>query len=1087
MIPSRRSATFPSLADRSLSRTIRIFSALCLLLALPALADRAAPSDMVGDVIAGLHWRLIGPFRGGRVLAVAGVPGEREHFYFGSVNGGVWETQDAGRTWQPIFDGQPIASIGALAIAPSNPKVLYVGTGEADMRSDIAQGAGVFKSIDGGKSWSFLGLADSQQIGRILVHPTDANRVYVAALGHPYGPNAERGLYRSRDGGQSWQKILASDRTPDDTGAIDLVFEPGNPEVIYAALWQTRRTPWNIYPPSSGPDSGLFKSVDGGDHWTAVSGHGFPAKVGRIGLAIGRTAPQRVYAIVDGGSSDGTTAGLYRSDDAGATWTHTSADPRIWGRGWYFGGIKVDPRDADHLWALNTAIYDSHDGGKTFVPVKGDPTGDDFHELWIDDSDPARQILGVDQGAIVTLNDGATWSSWLNQPTGQFYTVSTDNQFPYWVYGSQQDSGAAGVPSRTTQRDGINLTHFRESTAGGEADNIAPDPRDPQVLYGGRVDRLDLRTQQTRSVDPTLRYPEHYRSTWTLPLVFSHRDPRVLYFANQRLFRTADGGEHWSIVSPDLTREDPGTPPNLDPPTAAHHEQIGPRRGVIYTIGPSNLLDGEIWVGTDDGLVWRTKDEGAHWEDVTPAELTGWSKVGAVEPSHHDAETAYLAIDRHRLDDFAPYVYRTHDGGKSWRLVTSGIPQGSFVNCVREDPLRRGLLYAGTEKGVYVSFDDGEAWRALQTGLPVTSVRDLELHGDDLVIATHGRAFWILDDLTPLRQLEASAAPGAGSPAPTAARLFAPATAIRLRPAGFTGTPFPTDEPAAQNPPFGALIDYYLPQTTDRPVELEVRDGQGTLVRRYSSAERPKPIDLAKIGSAPAWHPTPSTLESTAGFHRFVWPLRHAAPNDLAPENPFADGVWALPGDYRVSLVVDGVRLEQPLTVAADPRVELAPDALGDEFRLAKEIEAERARLAKIGRGVDRLLDAVEPAIQQLAARAGREGRLVVALTEFRDRLLELAGKPPAGSPPGAWWLGARAKESVRFAAGALDGLAEAVDGADAAPSADARQGLAETRPLVDAVEQSWSHLREKELPALDRRLRAAGAPAIRSGLRVQG
>ncbi|MEO8195549.1 MAG: hypothetical protein ABI689_02380 [Thermoanaerobaculia bacterium] len=1070
--------------DRPRRRIAAILPLLVFLLAAATEAapvDRLAPGDEAAAVIAGLPWRLIGPFRGGRVLAVAGVPGEREHFYFGSVNGGVWETGDAGRTWKPIFDDQPIAAIGAIALAPSNPKVIYVGTGEADMRSDISQGEGLYRSADGGKSWSFSGLADSQQIARILVDPDDADRVYVAALGHPYGPNSERGVYASRDGGKSWQRILASDRAPNDTGAVDLAFEPGNSQVIYAALWQTRRTPWNIYPPSTGPGTGLWKSVDGGEHWRAITGYGFPEAPGRIGLALGRTTPNRVYAIVDG-TGAGANGGLYRSDDAGLTWTHASSDPRIWGRGWYFGGIKVDPRDADHLYALNTAIFESSDGGKTFVPTKGDPTGDDFHEMWIDETDPARQILGVDQGAIVTLNDGATWSSWLNQPTGQFYTVSTDNQFPYWVYGSQQDSGAAGVPSRTTQRDGINLTHFRESTAGGESDNIVPDPLDPQILYGGRVEKLDLRTFQTRSVDPTLALPDHYRSVWTMPLVFSHRDPRTLYFANQRLFGTVDGGEHWSVMSPDLTREDPGTPANLDPPTAAHHLQIGPRRGVVFTIGPSRLRDAEVWVGTDDGLVWRTLDDGAHWENVTPPTLTGWSKIGSVEPSHHDAETAYVAVDRHRLDDFAPYIFRTHDGGKSWRLAAAGIPGGSFVNCVREDPRRRGLLYAGTERGVYVSFDDGEKWRPLQTGLPVTSVRDLEVHGDDLVIATHGRAFWILDNLAPLRQLE----PGNPERPAETARLFAPAVATRLRPAGFTGTPFPAEEPAAKNPPFGAAIDYYLPRGTERPVELEVRNVQGELIRRYTSADRPKPADLGKIGSAPEWQKVPVALEASPGFHRFYWPIRQAAGAGLGQGDPFADGVWAPPGEYRITLVVDGKRLDQPLTVQPDPRLTLAPETYRAQFELALEIETERARLAEIGRAIDRTLGGLATTLKSVAADE-RKRRLSRDLTAFRDRLLVLAGKPPAGSPANAWWLGTRERESVQFAEGQLAKLAEAVDGADAQPSPDARQGLAATRPLVDTVERTWQELLQKELPALERMVRAAGAPAIGRAQPVKG
>jgi photosystem II stability/assembly factor-like uncharacterized protein len=1039
--------------------------------------ERPAPRDETDAVIAGLPWRLVGPFRGGRVLAVAGVPGEREHFYFGSVNGGVWETLDAGRTWKPIFDEQPIGSIGAIALAPANPKVIYVGTGEADMRSDIAQGDGVFKSTDGGRTWTFSGLADSQQIARILVHPADADRVYVAALGHPYGPNAERGVFGSQDGGRSWRKLLGPDA---DTGAVDLAFEPGNPQVIYAALWQTRRTPWNIYPPSTGPGTGLWKSVDGGESWKALTGYGFPEAPGRIGLAIGRTAPQRVYAIVDG-TGDGANGGLYRSDDGGLSWRHASSDPRIWGRGWYFGGIRVDPRDADHVYALNTVMLESLDGGTTFVPTKGDPTGDDFHEMWIDDSDPARRILGVDQGAIVTLNDGKTWSSWLNQPTGQFYTVSTDNQFPYWIYGSQQDSGAAGVPSRTTLRSGISTTHFRESTAGGESDNIAPDPLDPQILYGGRVERLDLRTFQTRLVDPTLALPDHYRSVWTMPLIFAHRDPRTLYFANQRLFRTVDGGEHWDAISPDLSREDPGTPGNLDPTTAGHHLQIGPRRGVIYSIGPSYLADGEIWVGTDDGLVWRTRDEGARWENVTPPTLTGWSKVAGVEPSHHDRETAYLAIDRHRLDDFAPYVFRTRDGGKTWSLVANGLPHGSFVNGIAEDPERRGLLFAATERGVYVSFDDGDHWRPLQTGLPVTSVRDLEVKGDDLVIATHGRAFWVLDNLAPLRQV------ASGTGAEPMPRLYRPAAAVRLRPAGFSATPLPAEEPAARNPPYGAAIDYFLPRPATQPVVLELLDEHGNLVRRYSSADRPAPIDLTKIGSAPEWQPIPSTLETGEGFHRFYWPLRLPAAAELAAGSSYTDGVWAPPGNYRVALVVDGVRAEQPLEVRPDPRLDLGPEVYRAQFELASAIQRERVRLAVAGQAIASALAGISRALTRLDPEGDRGGTLVADLRTLRDRLLLVAGKPPAGSPANAWWLGARERESVAFADGRLASLAEAVDGADAAPSPDARQGLEATRRLVDAVEHRWQVLTEKELPRMERRLRAAGAPAIGAPASVKG
>src|SRR6516164_4314778 len=508
-------------------RSIRLVGPL-LFLAVPALAAPFDPS-----LFHDLHWRLIGPFRGGRVLAVSGVPGEPDHFYFGAVNGGVWESRNAGRTWKPIFDAEPVGTIGALAVAPSNPRILYVGTGEADMRSDIAQGRGVWKSSDGGETWRFIGLGDTQQIGRIEVEPGNADVVYVAALGHPYGPNAERGVFKSSDGGAHWKKVLGPNA---NTGAIDLALEPGNPAVIYAALWQTRRPPWNIYPPSNGPGSGLYRSSDAGARWTRLAGNGFPASPGHIGLAVAPSEPARIYALVDADSG-----GLYRSDDRGDHWTHASADARIWGRGWYFCGVTVEPKDADVVYACNTNLYRSSDGGKSFAPIEGDETGDDFHTLWIDPANPERRILGSDQGAIVSVDGGRSWSSWYHQPTAQLYHVSTDNRFPYWVYGPQQDAGAVGLPSRTNTFDGVTLEQFDEVTVGGESQNIAPDPLDPRIVYGGTVDKLDMRTEQTRSIDPTAPYPDQWRATWTLPLAFSHRDPHVLYFARQRVFRTDDG------------------------------------------------------------------------------------------------------------------------------------------------------------------------------------------------------------------------------------------------------------------------------------------------------------------------------------------------------------------------------------------------------------------------------------------------------------------------------------------------------------------------------------------------------------------
>ena len=1016
-------------------------------------ADAADPA-----LFQDLHWRLVGPFRGGRVLAVAGVVDEPQHFYFGSVNGGAWETLDAGRTWQPIFDSQPVGSIGAIAVAPSAPKTIYVGTGESDMRSDISQGSGVYKSTDGGKTWNFSGLRDSQQVARILVDPHDANRVYLAALGHPYGANAERGVFRSNDGGRTWQKVLGPNA---DTGAVDLAFEPGNANVIYAALWQTRRPPWSVYPPSNGPGSGLYKSTDGGEHWTHVAGNGFPAHVGRIGLALSAAAPQRVYALVDG-----DLGGLYRSEDGGATWTRKNSDVRIWQRDWYFGEIAVDPQNANRVYVPNTIVLRSDDGGATFDALKGDQTGDDFHAMWIDPTNPQRQMLGVDQGAIVTLNGGITWSSWHNQPTAQIYHVSTDNRFPYWVYGAQQDSGSVGLPSASRDHNGISMMQFREMAVGGEADNIAPDPDDAQTVFGGRVDKLDLRSEQVRHVDPTLAVPDDlYRRTWTLPLVFSPRPPHVLYFANQRLYRTADRGEHWDTISPDLTREDPGVPPNLDAATAADNPGQGKRRGVIYAIAPSPVADGLIWTGTDDGLIWRTRDGGAHWDNVTPKELMPWSKVGIIDASPFDAESAYVAVDRHRLEDQKPYVYRTHDSGKSWQKIVAGLPEQA-VNVVRADPVRKGLLFAGSERGIHVSFDDGDHWQSLQQNLPVTSVRDITIHDRDLVIATHGRGIWILDDVSALRQLDAKVENAA-------AWLFTPAPAYRVRMPAFTGTPLPKEEPLASNPPSGAYIEYTLKTAANSPITLEIFDVGGTLVRHYSSADQPAADDAKKSDIALEWVEHPTTLSTAAGMHRFIWPLRYRGIRTSKDIDPYSDGIWAPPGAYKLVLNVAGQKLEQPLTVLADPRVDLPTSAYAQQFALAKRIEAQRDRVAAASREVEAALAALE---QVRATVSNLASDIAAATAPVRA----LSGARAAANPHNAWAYPPQDTKNLLFLSGKLDSLILAVDGSDAAPSPDAQRGFDAVLPLIDGVLANWEQYKTRDLAALNAKLKAAGKAEIK-------
>jgi photosystem II stability/assembly factor-like uncharacterized protein len=1026
--------------------------ALCWSISLPVSAEPTG----VEPLIKPLHWRSIGPFRGGRVLTVTGVPGEPHHFYFGAVNGGVWETRDAGRTWDPIFDSAPVGSIGALAVAPSDPKVIYVGTGEADMRSDIAQGAGLYRSSDAGRSWQPIGLADSQQIGRILVDPTDPNLVLVAALGHPYGPNEVRGVFRSSDGGKTWQRTLYKDA---NTGAIDLTFEPGNPKVVYAALWQTRRPPWNVYPPSSGPGGGLYKSTDGGQTWGALAGHGLPQKVGRIGIAVAPSRPQRVLALVD--ADEG---GLYVSEDAGASWTRTNGDRRIWGRGWYFQGVTVDPRNADDIYICNTAVYRSQDGGQHFVPIKGAPGGDDYHQLWIDPQDPQRRILGVDQGAVVTLDGGSTWSSWYNQNTAQFYHVITDNRFPYWVYGAQQDSGAAGVPSRTDNIDGVNLRQFQEVTAGGESDNIAPDPDDPEVIFGGRVDKLDLRTGQTESVPPTLAYPDIYRGTWTLPLVFG--TGHALYFGSQRVFRTTDGGKHWDAISPDLTREAPAIPRTLDSPTIEDNLHGGQRRGVVYAIGPSPLDSRLLWAGTDDGLVWKSRDAGGHWQDVTPKQLTAWSKVGVVEPSHFDAAGAYLAIDRHRLDDPRPYLYRTHDGGSTWTLITAGIadqPILNSVNVVREDPVKKGLLYCGTERGVYVSLDDGEHWLPLQQNLPRTSVRDLQVHGDDLVIATHGRGFWIMDDVALLRSLAADAG--------TSTRLLPPALAYRVRPTGFTGTPLPKDEPMGTNPPLGASIDYVLDAVASGPVKLSIFDAQGKPVRSFSSDDKADKPDLAQIPIAPEWIAPPERPGKGTGAHRFVWDLHYAAPQPslTSEEDEEEPGVWAPPGRYRIELTVNDHRYEQSLTVLPDPRVKLPETAYAQEFELARQVERDRVEITQaLGEAMK-----IHAALAERARKS--RGQVASALAAADKQLMAVTDVPEQGG----FGVAPKTTAGLRYLSGAFSALARAIDGADAAPTPDAQEGYTRHAALLSRALSEWATFKATALPALNEQLKAAGQAPI--------
>ncbi len=910
---------------------------------------------------ADMKWRHIGPFRGGRTVGAAGVPQQPNVFYVGVNNGGVWKTTDYGLTWTPVFDDQPTQSIGTVAVAPSDPNIVYAGSGEGLQRPDLSVGDGIYRSGDAGKTWEHLGLHDAWQIGAILVDPRDPNRLFVAALGHPYGPNAERGVFRSTDGGRTFQKVLYKD---ENTGAIDLAFDPANAQTVYATLWAARQGPWEYNNAYTGTTSGLFKSTDGGTTWRPLT-NGLPSGadgLGRIGIAIAPSAPNRMYAWVT--AARGT--GIYRSDDAGANWTRVNTEARVTGRGDDFGNVRVDPANPDIVYAANTSTYRSTDGGHTFTAIKGAPGGDDYHTIWINPTNPDIMLIAVDQGATITVNGGRTWSSWYNQPTAQMFHVAADNRFPYWVYGGQQESGSAGVASRS---DYGQIT-FREWHPVGveEYGYAAPDPLHPGIIYGGKVTRYDEKTGQVQNVGPIIVRNDQDRFDRTAPILFSAADPHMLLFATQRLYKTLNGGRSWSIISPDLTRAKSTVPPNLG--IYAGEASKAEHRGVIYSIGPSPLNAAVIWTGSDDGAVQVTRDGGAHWRDVTPPALTPWSKVTQIDASHFDPETAYISVSRFRTDDLAPLVFRTHDGGATWTAIASGLASDAPVNVVREDPRVKGLLYAGTERDAYVSFNDGDAWQPITLNLPHTSVRDLIIHGDDLVVATHGRGFWILDDIAPLRELarelggrvsaKSTDARGRVSANSTDARrrvsanstetrpLYAPQTARRLRRNQYTDTPLPPEFPAGQNPPDGAILDYYLAETPSAPIALEIRTTSGAIVRRFASDDRPEPFDEKAVNVPTYWIRPPQLLLASKGMHRFIWDLRYAPPGAVSHEYPISAiagdtpreplGVLVLPGKYIVALTVNGRTSTKPLVVTMDPRLTVTPVALSQQFSLATRL-----------------------------------------------------------------------------------------------------------------------------------------------------
>ncbi|MFZ0934287.1 MAG: WD40/YVTN/BNR-like repeat-containing protein [Bryobacteraceae bacterium] len=892
-----------------------LFALLCL--------SQVGFSQVDEKLLKGMQYRLIGPFRGGRVLAVAGIAGDPQTYYFGGASGGVWKSIDGGAHWAPLFDKEAVSSIGSIAIAPSDPNIVYVGTGEGCLRGDLSYGDGIYRSNDGGKTWKNLGLRDSRHIPTVLVDPRNPEIVLAAAMGHAFAPSAERGVYRSTDGGKTWAKVLYVD---DRTGATDIAFAPSNPNIVFAAMYQVERQPWTFT--SGGPGSGLYRSTDGGATWSHLEGNGLPQGIlGRIGVSVSGADPNRVYALIEA-----EKGGLYRSDDGGDKWEPVNGDERYRQRAWYFSHVFADPKDPDTVYVLNTGMFRSTDAGKTFTLLPA-PHGD-HHGLWIDPANPQRMINGDDGGATITIDGGKNWTPQMNQPTAQFYHVTTDNRFPYYVFGAQQDN--TPVATASWSDSGLIGTQDWYVVAGSESAFMAADPRDGNIVYsaGQGVARFDKHNDQGLDISPwPVDFAGHgagdfpHRLQWTEPILFSPHDPNVIYTAGEVVFKTTNEGKSWTIISPDLTRNDKskqkasGGPITEDNTSVEYYD-------TIFALAESPVENGLLWAGSDDGLIHITRNGGGSWQNVTPPSMPEWGLVSLIDPSPHSAGTAYVAVDRHKLDDFKAYIFKTADYGKTWAEIAAGIPEGDYVHAVREDPKRKGLLYAGTETGVWVSFDDGAHWQKLRLNLPTVPVHDLVIKDDDLVVATHGRAFWILDDLTPLRQM-------APTDVDAAAKLFAPRPAYRLR--------FPDSldrrQPAGENPPPGAVLYYYLKSAPKQPIKLEILDAQGNVVKTYSSAKKEEDLGPAEW---PDVQRVSEVLPAEAGLNRFFWNLRYEDPvkvpgafyeSDIAPKGPMA-----LPGAYQVRLTAGGQSQTAHLELREDPRIHVSLADLEKQADLEKRI-----------------------------------------------------------------------------------------------------------------------------------------------------
>jgi photosystem II stability/assembly factor-like uncharacterized protein len=1041
---------------------IRLFVSLAALVICALAASLPAGAQTLSkDSLSGMNWRLIGPFRGGRVEAVTGVAGNSSVFYFGAVAGGVWKTTDAGASWKPEFEHESVSSIGAIAVDPRDPNVIYVGTGEPALRGDISYGDGMYKSVDGGATWTHIGLNDTRHIAKILIDPHDPNIIFVAAIGHAYGPNAERGVFRSTDAGKTWQKVLYKD---DKTGAIDMTFAAQNSHMLYAAMYQEVRTPWGFS--SGGPGSGIYKSTDGGTTWKQLEGHGLPEGVlGRIGIAVGAD-PQRVYALIEA-----KKGGLYRSDDGGENWQFINGNHDFTQRAWYFTNVYADPKNTDTVYILNTGMYRSTDGGQTFKSVNA-PHGD-RHDLWIDPTDPTRMIEADDGGATISQDGGQTWSTEDNQPTAEFYHVATDERFNYYVYGAQQDNSTVAIASRSDS-GAITQTDWYD-VGGGESGFVIPDPKNPNIVYAGSYDGLITRYDKANGQEQDITaWPLNpmgwgaatlkYRFQWTAPIAMSPFDSNTIYHGAQVLFKSTDQGQNWTVISPDLTHNDKSKQGSAGGPLTQDNTSVE-YYDTLFAIAESPVERGLIWVGSDDGLVHVTRDGGKAWSDVTPKGLPDWSRIDLIDPSAHSAGTAYLAADRSRWDDFHPYLYKTTDYGKTWAKITSGLPDNVFTHAITEDTARKGLLFAGTETGVYVSFDDGARWQSLQLDLPTVPVHDLIVHGNDLIIATHGRAFWSLDNITPLREMNSE-------DANADTHLFKPATAYRFRGGRFR---IPGGFAAGENPPSGAVIDYSLKTETKQPITLEIMDSSGKVIRKYKS--QGEKSDAEESPEASFFRGGRAALPAKAGLNRFEWDLRYESPSSVPGAVSWGGrpiGPLAVPGNYQVKLTVAGKSYTAPLKVEEDPRIKVSQEDLQKQLDFSLQI---RGRVTEAHDTVNQIRDihgqltALEKRLaddKKTKATADAAKDLDKKFTDVEEALIQVKSK--TGEDPLNFPI---------MIADQMMALDSTVQSADTAPTQSSHEVFDLLSKQLDEEISKYRQLKDKDLVDFNKRIRSEDIPAI--------